>query len=150
MLLRNWLRARDRLRQDLGRTPTASEFITCEELARKQLAIFRKVLQDSSKKPGELPYVSLDATFTCSMNDTIRVFQAKACCSPNHILDCLATLDKPNQLVLMLRFGLLGEAPMSLMETSERMKIDVQTVLQHEAAALETLLTSVSAPVASA
>src|SRR5579862_4261711 len=63
-LLRNWVRTRDRLQRKLSRTPKACELMACEELALKQLAIFRKVLEASAKNPRELSYHSVGVTLT--------------------------------------------------------------------------------------
>lgn len=138
-LLSNWLRTRDKLQTELGRTPNADELINCEELARKQLTIFSKVLHSTRKKPGSFPLRSPEDTWTGAANETSWILQPVSRFSPVRILDLLAGLEPQSQLILALRFGLLGEAPMTLAGIANHLGLDFQAVVQHEAQALANL-----------
>lgn len=126
----------ERLLGELGRNPTLEEIAAELHMTVEEAQAVRKMLEDArllarAKKPEE-PEEEKEAEEQ-AVEDT-ALFQMR-----QRILDLLSVLDKNDQKLLTLRFGLEGGKPLTPEETGRQLGLTAQEVVAKEAAALAKL-----------
>jgi len=126
----------ERLLGELGRNPTLEEIAVELHMTVEEASAVRKMLEDArllaqAKKPEDTEEEK--EAEEQAVEDT-AFFQMR-----QRILDLLSVLDKADQKLLTLRFGLEGGKPLTPEETGRQMGLTAQEVVAREAAALAKL-----------
>jgi len=126
----------ERLLGDLGRNATVEEIAGELHMSVEEALAVRKTLDDArllaqAKKPAE---TEEDKEAEEQAVEDTALFQMR-----QRILDLLSALDKNDQKLLTLRFGLEGGKPMSPEDTGRHLSLTPEEVVAREAAALAKL-----------
>lgn len=127
----------ERLLGELGRNPTLEEIAMELHMRVEEASNVKKMLDDARllarvKQPAMEEEAEQEAQEQ-SVEDT-ALFQMR-----QRILDLLSGLDKADQKLLTLRFGLEGGKPLSPEDTGRKLGLTPQEVVAREAAALAKL-----------
>ena len=126
----------ERLLGELGRNPTIEEIALELHMSAEETAVVKKMLDNArllaqAKKPQE-PEEETEEDQQ-AVEDT-AYFQMR-----QRIADLLSGLDKDDQKLLTLRFGLEGGKPLSPEDTGRKLGLTPEEVVAKEAAALAKL-----------
>ena len=126
----------EKLLGELGRNPTLEEIAEELHMSVEEATSVKKMLDDARllaqvKKPADEEEEKEEDQQ--AVEDT-ALFQMR-----QRILDLLSGLDKQDQQLLTLRFGLEGGKPLSPEDTGRRLGLTSQEVVAREAAALAKL-----------
>lgn len=126
----------ERLLGELGRNPTLEEIAMELHMRVEEAASVKKMLEDArllaqAKKPIEPEEEKEEEQQAVEDTALFRMRQ--------RILDLLSGLDKEDQKLLTLRFGLEGGKPLSPEDTGKRLGLTPEEVVAREAAALAKL-----------
>ncbi|MBQ3193141.1 MAG: sigma-70 family RNA polymerase sigma factor [Oscillospiraceae bacterium] len=126
----------ERLLSDLGRNATLAEIAEELHMSVEETASVKKMLDDARlmaqvKKPEEPEEEAEEEQQAVEDTALFRMRQ--------RILDLLSGLDKQDQKLLTLRFGLEGGKPLSPEETGRRLGLTPEEVVVREGAALAKL-----------
>src|SRR5262245_39574773 len=135
-MVRNWRRMTNQLHEELGRPPTEDEVARALKLSKKRLRILQKALRIYN---AETYGNSSEATADQLTADKAPESRLEANEEMRHILGLLDELDDRQASILRLRYGLSGEAPMTLHAVGERLGLTRERVRQLERDALAQL-----------
>lgn len=126
----------ERLLSDLGRNPTLEEIAVELHMNVEEAAAVKKMLEDArllaqARKPVE---EEADREAEEQAVEDTALFQMR-----QRILDLLSVLDRQDQKLLTLRFGLEGGKPLSPEDTGRKLGLTPEEVVAREAAALAKL-----------
>jgi RNA polymerase primary sigma factor len=146
-LLSKWRRATMRLTDILHRTPTPEEVARMLGLARKKLPIIKKAIHvhqasahtDQSEGGWSIGELVMDENTRCPADvmldeDTLR-----------YVLQRIDRLDERASKIIKLRFGLDGNAPMTLKEIGAVLGLTRERVRQIESETLANLAVELEA-----
>lgn len=127
----------ERLLGELGRNPTLEEIAEELHMHVEETAVVRKMLEDARllaqvRKPQETEEEKNEEE-DLAVEDT-ALFQSR-----QRIADLLSGLDKKDQKLLSLRFGLEGGKPLTPEEAGRLLGLSAQEVVAREGAALAKL-----------
>ena len=127
----------ERLLSELGRNPTLEEIAEALHMGLEEAEAVRKMLEDARlmaqvRKPREEEEETKEEE-DMAVEDT-ALFQSR-----QRIADLLSGLDKLDQKLLTLRFGLEGGKPLTSEETGKYLGLTASEVVAREAAALAKL-----------
>ncbi len=131
----------EKLESKLGREPTASEIAFELDMDNEEITHLRAIAQD---------YVSLDATVGNSDDTSVvsMVVDSRMDTPEKRILDeslknsldeVLDTLTESEKKIIVLRFGLHDEKPMSLQQIGDQFKLSKERIRQIEKKAIRRL-----------
>ena len=138
---REWkvARVQGRLMEELGRPPTEEEVAAAADLTMEQLRELRSVprivasLDQPVGENGDASLGDLKAV------DELPIGEIEVSLKEDGLMAALARLPERQQHVIRLRFGLAGEAPLTLKEIGERIGVSRERARQIEAEALSSL-----------
>jgi RNA polymerase primary sigma factor len=144
-LIGKWRRAAAELQEELGRTPTKEEIAFSLKLSAKKLKIIEKAIRvynataqgDGPETPLSLDEIAMDGRSPAPQAALEKADDLR------QVLGLLETMDPREAAVLRLRFGLGGEAPLTLQEVGNRLGLTRERVRQIEREALDKLRTGV-------
>jgi RNA polymerase sigma factor (sigma-70 family) len=142
LLLARYRKEQVRLTQQLGRLPTLAELAEAMEVPLEQLA----EIEEIHRRP-----LSLEAPVGEAGKGVLRDLVADVSLPPERVdlasgdraelLRILDDLNPAERTVLLLRFGLAGEEPMTLEAIGDRLRLTRERIRQIEAAGLKRLRT---------
>ena len=144
-LITKWKRARAKLEDEFGRTPTMEELAKELQLPEKKVRhirnavrIFQRPSQSTATGPGDDEAVSLADLLAddSSPNPEDDLLQRDQIRQMGELLD---VIDQREATILRLRYGLDGEDPMTLKEIGEHIGLTRERVRQLEIEALKKL-----------
>lgn len=140
-LLGRYRRMTEQLTSELGRTPTFLEVATKLEVPEESHEILKTALITSA---GSSRMVSLDGSAPLSEGledkNGRRPFDAiDRAAESEHISKCLDRIGERGAKIIRMRYGLDGEAPMTLKEIGDRVRLSRERVRQIENEALQQL-----------
>lgn len=140
-LLNRWARAERGLRRDLGRDPSFDEVADALELTESHRDLVaralrsRRIVREGGADEGEAPWASEEAADPHgSVESAFEHREEQA-----GILGRLDRLDARERTVVSLRFGLGGDAPLTLKEVGRRLGITREWVRKIELRAVAKL-----------
>ena len=147
-LLSKWRRANARLKEDLGRTPTAEEIARILGLPKKKLPIIKKAIHVYTSPPQTDQADSGWSLGEIVMDDRVRnpeeaLLETDAL---RTALELLAELDERESTVLKMRFGLENLETHTLKEIGEELGLTRERVRQIETEALAKLAQGLEDP----
>ena len=147
-LLSKWRRANSRLKEDLGRTPTAEEIARILGLPKKKLPIIKKAIHVYTSPPQTDQADSGWSLGEIVMDDRVRnpeeaLLETDAL---RTALELLAELDERESTVLKMRFGLENLETHTLKEIGEELGLTRERVRQIETEALAKLAQGLEDP----
>ncbi|MEE3369148.1 MAG: RNA polymerase sigma factor RpoD/SigA [Planctomycetota bacterium] len=147
-LLSKWRRANARLKEDLGRTPTAEEIARILGLPKKKLPIIKKAIHVYTSPPQTDQTDSGWSLGEIVMDDRVRnpeeeLLETDAL---QTALGLLAELDERESTVLKMRFGLENQETHTLKEIGEELGLTRERVRQIETEALAKLAQGLEDP----
>ena len=147
-LLSKWRRANARLKEDLGRTPTAEEIARILGLPKKKLPIIKKAIHVYTSTPQTDQADSGWSLGEIVMDDRVRnpeeeLLETDAL---KTALELLAELDERESTVLKMRFGLENLETHTLKEIGEELGLTRERVRQIETEALAKLAQGLEDP----
>lgn len=147
-LLSKWRRANARLKEDLGRTPTAEEIARILGLPKKKLPIIKKAIHVYTSTPQTDQADSGWSLGEIVMDDRVRNPE-EALLETDTLktaLELLAELDERESTVLKMRFGLENLETHTLKEIGEELGLTRERVRQIETEALAKLAQGLEGP----
>lgn len=139
-LVSAWRRTTAQLADKLGRAPTKEETAGCLGLNKKQLRTLEKALRVYN---GVSPIVTKHAPCTAELlpADVEDIPNVKAAHSDevSHVMQLIDSLDARAAMILKLRYGLNGDAPLTLAEIGQRLGLTRERVRQIERESLLAL-----------
>ena len=147
-LLSKWRRANARLKEELGRTPTAEEIARILGLPKKKLPIIKKAIHVYTSPPQTDQADSGWSLGEIVMDDRVRnpeeaLLETDAL---RTALELLAELDERESTVLKMRFGLENLETHTLKEIGEELGLTRERVRQIETEALAKLAQGLEDP----
>ena len=147
-LLSKWRRANARLKEELGRTPTAEEIARVLGLPKKKLPIIKKAIHVYTSPPQTDQADSGWSLGEIVMDDRVRnpeeeLLETDAL---RTALELLAELDERESTVLKMRFGLENLETHTLKEIGEELGLTRERVRQIETEALAKLAQGLEDP----
>ena len=147
-LLSKWRRANARLKEELGRTPTAEEIARILGLPKKKLPIIKKAIHVYTSPPQTDQADSGWSLGEIVMDDRVRnpeeaLLETDA---RRTALELLAELDERESTVLKMRFGLENLETHTLKEIGEELGLTRERVRQIETEALAKLAQGLEDP----
>ncbi|HAA70589.1 MAG: RNA polymerase subunit sigma [Planctomycetaceae bacterium] len=147
-LLSKWRRANARLKEELGRTPTAEEIARILGLPKKKLPIIKKAIHVYTSPPQTDQADSGWSLGEIVMDDRVRnpeeeLLETDAL---RTALELLAELDERESTVLKMRFGLENLETHTLKEIGEELDLTRERVRQIETEALAKLAQGLEDP----
>ena len=147
-LLSKWRRANARLKEELGRTPTAEEIARILGLPKKKLPIIKKAIHVYTSPPQTDQADSGWSLAEIVMDDRVRnpeeeLLETDAL---RTALELLAELDERESTVLKMRFGLENLETHTLKEIGEELGLTRERVRQIETEALAKLAQGLEDP----
>ena len=147
-LLSKWRRANARLKEELGRTPTAEEIARILGLPKKKLPIIKKAIHVYTSPPQTDQTDSGWSLGEIVMDDRVRnpeeaLLETDAL---RTALELLAELDERESTVLKMRFGLENLETHTLKEIGEELGLTRERVRQIETEALAKLAQGLEDP----
>ena len=147
-LLSKWRRANARLKEELGRTPTAEEIARILGLPKKKLPIIKKAIHVYTSTPQTEQTDSGWSLGEIVMDDRVRnpeeeLLETDAL---KTALELLAELDERESTVLKMRFGLEDTETHTLKEIGEELGLTRERVRQIETEALAKLAQGLEDP----
>ncbi|MBB73952.1 MAG: RNA polymerase subunit sigma [Planctomycetaceae bacterium] len=147
-LLSKWRRANARLKEELGRTPTAEEIARILGLPKKKLPIIKKAIHVYTSPPQTDQTDSGWSLGEIVMDDRVRnpeeeLLETDAL---QTALGLLAELDERESTVLKMRFGLANQETHTLKEIGEELGLTRERVRQIETEALAKLAQGMEDP----
>lgn len=140
-LLIKWRRATAKLQDELGRTPTQEEIAASLCLSKKKINIIKKAIRiynaapqaDDTENGRSIEELLMDGQAQAPETNMSRADDL------HQVMGLMETMDKREAAVLRLRFGLDGEAPLTLKEIGDRLSLTRERVRQIEVLALKKL-----------
>lgn len=148
-LLSKWRRASTRLTEELGRTPTPEEVARVLGLPKKKLPIIKKAIRIYNATP-QTDQSESGWTLGDMVTDERLLSPDEALVesdSLQQVRKLLDTMEKREQMVLRLRFGLDDNEPRTLKEIGLQLGLTRERVRQIETEALRKLAVSMEDPV---
>ena len=147
-LLSKWRRANARLKEELGRTPTAEEIARILGLPKKILPIIKKAIHVYTSPPQTDQADSGWSLGEIVMDDRVRNPEEKLLETDalRTALELLAELDERESTVLKMRFGLENLETHTLKEIGEELGLTREGVRQIETEALAKLAKGLEDP----
>ena len=147
-LLSKWRRANARLKEELGRTPTAEEIARILGLPKKKLPIIKKAIHVYTSPPQTDQADSGWSLGEIVMDDRVRNPEEELLepAALRTALELLAELDERESTVLKMRFGLENLETHTLKEIGEELGLTRERVRQIETEALAKLAQGLEDP----